>query len=77
MQIISVLGALLILAPFAAAQLQKMAIRTVAYQSLNLAGATVLTVVAVHGKQYGFILVEGAWAIMSLAGLLQVLRKAR
>ncbi len=77
MQIISVLGALLILAPFAAAQMQKLAIRTVAYQSLNLAGATALTVVAVQGKQYGFILVEGAWAIMSLAGLLQVLRKAR
>ena len=75
-QVVSVVGALLILAPFAASQLDRLAVRSVAYQAMNLAGSGALTLVAVVERQYGFILLEGVWAVMSAVGLLGVLRNA-
>ena len=74
-QVVSLLGALLILIPFTASQLRKLAVATVGYQVPNLIGSATLTTVAVLERQYGFILLEGAWAIMSLVGLMGVLRR--
>ncbi len=68
-QIISLIGALLILAPFAASQLGRLRTTTWTYQMMNLVGASVLTLVAVLERQYGFILLEGVWACMSAVGL--------
>ena len=72
-QAISVLGAFLILLPFAGSQLGRLATSSVWYQLMNLVGSTVLTGVAVHDRQLGFILLEGTWAIVSVAGLWRVL----
>jgi hypothetical protein len=73
-QAISVAGALLILVPFAGSQLGRLSTQSLAYQLMNLAGATILTAVAVREVQYGFILLEGTWAIVSMIGLARVLR---
>ena len=74
MQALSVAAALLVLIPFAASQLGRLSTRTLSYQLMNLAGSAGLTVVAVVERQYGFILLEGTWAIASAVGLASVLR---
>ena len=72
-QAVSVAGALLILLPFAGSQLGRLSTRSLLYQTMNLAGAASLTAVAVLERQYGFILLEGVWSIMSVVGLAKVL----
>jgi hypothetical protein len=72
-QVISLAGALLILVPFAASQVGRLRTSSVSYQVMNLVGAGVLTVIAVLEQQYGFILLEGVWTIMSAVGLRRVM----
>ena len=75
-QIIGLVGALLILAPFTATQLGRMRTESFGYQLMNLLGGAILTAVAVVERQYGFILLEGVWALMSIVGLARVWRRA-
>jgi hypothetical protein len=74
-QVLSVAGALLILLPFAGSQLGRLSPHSLAYQLMNLVGAASLTTVAVIEVQYGFILLEGVWTIMSIVGLWKVLAR--
>jgi hypothetical protein len=73
-QMVQLAGAAMILIPFAAVQLKRMQVESVAYQLLNLVGSVMLTLTAIVHRQYGFILLEGIWAIMSLVGLLRLKR---
>jgi len=70
-QVIQVFGSLLILVPFALAQLGRADTSSRAYQLLNLVGSAGLAADAAITRQWGFLLLEGAWAVMSLAGLLR------
>ena len=73
-QVISVIGALAVLLAYAANQFGWTDASNLRYQLANLLGSGILTVVAVIEVQLGFILLEGAWALISLWGIGQFLR---
>jgi hypothetical protein len=73
-QAISVIGALLILGAFAANLMQRMNTSNLWYSLLNFVGSGILLVVAILDQQFGFILLEGAWGLVSLWGIIVALR---
>ena len=73
-QAIQIVGALLILAAFTAVQLERMRPDSRVYLALNLVGSAILAVLALIGSQWGFVLLEGVWAIVSGWGLIVALR---
>ncbi len=73
-QLVQVIGALLILAAFAAAQFGAMDPHSRVYLVLNLVGSVVLAVLAWEERQWGFLLLETVWAAVSLWGLVQLWR---
>jgi len=50
---------------FAAAQLRLLTVESRLYLVLNLAGSLVLGLDAWHERQWGFLLLEGVWALVS------------
>ena len=75
-QVTQVVGALLILTAFTAVQLERMRPDSRVYLALNLAGSAILAVLALIGSQWGFVLLESVWAIVSAWGLTVALRGA-
>jgi hypothetical protein len=73
-QIAQVAGAVLILVAFIAAQRDVWSPHSLLYLWLNLVGSVVLFVVALIGSDWGFLLLEVVWAIVSAQSLVQVLR---
>jgi hypothetical protein len=73
-QVVQVLGSLLILVPFALQQLGRLRPQAVAYLLPNLVGSAVLAVDAAIGRQWGFLLLEGVWALVSAGSLVRRLR---
>ena len=74
MQVISVFGALAILGAYAANLLGWLGPANLSYSVANLIGSGILTFIAVVDEQFGFILLESVWALVSLWGVIQVLR---
>ena len=75
-QVVQVGGALLILAAFILAQMGRLETDSLPYLGLNLVGSTVLAIDAWIGTEWGFLLLEGVWAIVSAVGLARALRSA-
>jgi hypothetical protein len=73
-QVIQIAGALLILSAYAAAQFGALDQHSRVYLTLNLIGAAALAVLAWEAAQWGFLLLEGVWSLVSLWGLIQVQR---
>jgi hypothetical protein len=72
-QVIQIVGALLILAAFAAVQFDRMRPDSQLYLLLNLVGSAILAVLAYTSSQWGFLLLEAVWALVSAWGLARAL----
>lgn len=76
-QFVQVFGSILILAAFVAAQRGRLDPKSPLYLVLNAAGSLILAIDAAVGREWGFLLLEGVWAIVSLVGLGGVLSRRR
>jgi hypothetical protein len=68
-QFVQIVGALLILTGFIGAQANKLSPQSVPYLILNLTGSAILTVLGYIEHQWGFVLLEGVWTLVSGYGL--------
>ena len=73
-QLIQVAGSLLILAGFAAAQAGRLSIDSGSYLALNFVGSAILAVLAWIDRQWGFLLLETVWALVSMWSLFELMR---
>ena len=75
-QAVQVVGALVILAAFAAAQARRLDVRSRTYLVPNVVGAGALALDAWRERQWGFLLLEGVWALVAAFGLVREIRGA-
>jgi hypothetical protein len=76
-QTIQIIGSLLVLVPFVLVQLRRLRPDNLIYIVLNAVGSTVLAVLAAIDQQWGFLLLEGVWALVSFHSLLRMSRTGR
>jgi hypothetical protein len=74
-EILQIAGSLAILGAFLATQLRGLRPTSPSYLVPNLLGSTVLAIQAGVASQWGFLLLEGSWSLVSAAGLAQLLRR--
>ncbi|WP_410011395.1 CBU_0592 family membrane protein [Streptomyces nigrescens] len=67
-------GSLFVLSSFLAAQAGRLSPGSTTYLALNLAGSSILAIVALDQHSWGFLLLEGVWAAVSAAALVPVFR---
>ena len=70
-QLVSLVGAALILVAYLALQRGWMPRESRLYNALNFVGSGLLAYVAVKDRRMGFIILEAAWALLSLPGMLR------
>jgi len=68
---IQIAASLLILVPFVLTQIGRLTPLSIAYLVLNLVGSAVLAIDALLGAQWGFLLLEGVWAVVSAISLVR------
>ncbi len=71
---IQIVGALFVLAAFVLGQFELLAADSWSYLAANALGSGLLTATAAAGAQWGFVLLEGCWALVSLYGMGRKLR---
>jgi hypothetical protein len=76
-QVIQVVGSLLVLLAFVGSQRGTLTTTSRVYLVLNFVGSGILATLAAIDLQYGFLLLEGVWAIVSAVGLVKSLRAPR
>ncbi|MEX2557615.1 MAG: hypothetical protein WEB06_18530 [Actinomycetota bacterium] len=73
-QIVQLAGALFILSAFILAQMNRLRPESAVYLLLNFVGAGLLSVVALIDRDWGFVLLEVVWTLVSGAGLVRLSR---
>jgi hypothetical protein len=76
-QILSFAAALLILVAYIAHQAKRMDSGRSLYNVLNAAGSAVLAWAALHPLQWGFLVLEGTWCVVSVIALLRAMRAGK
>ncbi len=72
-QILSMLGSIIVLIPYAMLGLRKMKPTSFVYSFMNFLGSVILMYVAIDIMQYGFIVLEVVWTAVSLYGMYRAL----
>jgi hypothetical protein len=75
--VVQIIGSLLVLAGFALSQAGVLDLKSVTYLVVNAIGSSLLAVDAVVEAQWGFLLLEGVWAVVSVVGLLRLTVRRR
>jgi hypothetical protein len=71
--IAQITGSLVVLVAFVLAQSGHWSSSGVRYLSLNAVGSAVLAAIALIGHEWGFLLLEGAWSLVSATGVYRAL----
>lgn len=74
-QLLQIAGAVVILIAYGLAQLRRLDSHSYIYFWLNFIGSVILSVLAGIGRQWGFLLLEGVWAAISLGSIVARFRK--
>jgi hypothetical protein len=74
-QSVQIAGSLLILGAFVASQSGRLTQDSWLYLVLNAVGSATLAILALLGQQWGFLLLEGVWAVVSVVGMVTKLRR--
>jgi hypothetical protein len=75
--IVQLVGALLVLVPFAAQQFGALTADASAYLWPNAAGSAALAVLAAMHGQWGFLLLEAVWAFVAARSIIRAGRPTR
>ena len=75
-QVIQVIGAMMILVAYAAAQTGRWSTDAPIYLWLNEVGSVILAVLAAMSENWGFLLLEGVWAIVTAWSLVNLNRRS-
>lgn len=67
------IAAVLVLGAFCANQWWRLRTDSVLFLALNAIGTAVLAVLAWMSRDYGFLLLEGVWALVSTVGLVRAM----
>ena len=70
-QIIRVIGAMMILVAYGAAQTGRWSTDNLTYLWLNLVGSAILAVLAGMSQNWGFLMLESVWAVVTTQSLLK------
>jgi hypothetical protein len=73
--LLQVVGALAILIPFVLLQMKRVDPNSTAYLLPNLGGSIVLAVLAAVGRDWGFLLLEVAWALTAAWSLVATAKR--
>jgi hypothetical protein len=71
-QALQIAAGVIVVSAFAASQLRFMDPFRFPYLVMNFVGTGVLAAVALSLEQFGFVLTNGVWAVVSLLGLLRL-----
>lgn len=74
-EFVQIAGALVVLICFLLAQAKRISPEAYSYLLLNLVGSAAMTMTAWVAHQWGFVFLEGAWALFSAWGVVQRVRR--